>query len=99
MSLTVTQIRIKQIAEFMYRYKNNLNSFNFPLKFTFTKLETLAHTVNPTPTKKTRLFSIRFQGASTWNSIPLFIRHSSGLASFKCKLRSYLLSAKERDSD
>jgi len=95
--LTVEQIRIAQVGEFMYRYEHNL------LPAVYHKLFLLTSEIHSYPTRSTklyrqpfahtntRLFSIRFAGAKVWNNIPLWIRQLTALQIFKNKLRHYLI--------
>ena len=95
--LTVEQIRIAQVGEFMYRYEHNL------LPAIYQKLFLLTSEIHSYPTRSTklyrqpfartntRLFSIRFAGAKVWNDIPLWIRQLTALKIFKNQLRHYLI--------
>ena len=42
--------------------------------------------------------SLSFNGPNIWNAIPLTIRCSSTLPSFKCKYREYLLNSYQSES-
>src|SRR6218665_1911979 len=87
--LRLVQIRLVQIGEFMFRYEHGLlpptfNNFFLP-SFTIHSHQTRGSNLyyKPFAHTNTRLFSIRYTGAQTWNDIPLVIKQLPNFASFK----------------
>ena len=95
--LQIDQIRIAQTGEFMFRYDRGLLPpvFNKFFRHTsdihshMTRTSNLYH--KPFAHTNTRLFSVRYVGASTWNEIPQSIRQLPNLCLFKRGLRHFLI--------
>lgn len=95
--LNIEQIRLYQVGEFMFRFHHGL----LPPAFAdFYTLVSKVHTYGtrqcalyhrPYARTNVRRFSIRVVGISVWECIPLFVRNSSNVYTFKRSLREHLL--------
>lgn len=95
--LNIEQIRLYQVGEFMFRFHHGL----LPPAFAdFYTLVSKVHTYGtrqcalyhrPYARTNVRRFSIRIVGISVWECIPLFVRNSSNVYTFKRSLREHLL--------
>ena len=89
-----------QLASFVYECVNNLSPLYFRNYFTAVSF---IHSIGTRQSKRGDLFverknttqyrirSIHFSGARLWNSLPLIIRESPSLPSFRNKLKSHFL--------
>ena len=96
--LRIDQIRIVQIGEFIYRFEHNLLPPIFKSYFSLGSDVHTHYTRNSTayrPIKartNTRRFNIKYSGSLIWNTIPLEIRLSINLQTFKKRLRHFLIN-------
>ena len=96
-TLKVDDINTLQIALFMYRFQSNQLPETFDNIFRLnsaihkypTRISTDIHLFNPVTKLAHR--SIRHAGPDTWNSIPLNVRRSLTISSFKLELKKTIL--------
>lgn len=95
-SLTIFDIVKFQISVFMYQFSKNLLPNSFVNYFsTYSHSYSTRHNSNYVlPFYKLSLSqrNIRFLGPVTWNGIPVHIKNSSTVSSFKRHVKTYLLS-------
>lgn len=96
--LKIDQINILQTSEFMYKYSNKLLPPVFDNYFTITS-DTHSYSTRQVELYRgvfsrtnTRLFALRSMGPSTWNNIPISIRHLPNLKQFKKSLFTHLIN-------
>lgn len=79
----------------MYQYDNNLlpAAFSFYFSSLLSSKVTRSNRVYTSifARTNTRKFSIKYQGPSVWNSLPVVVRAATGLAHFKHQVRAHAI--------